>query len=686
MKARRWVTTLSLTFVLVLLFPLCGLAGSDASSRPTEMKKETSADWIKDKISHMTLEEKVGQLFIVHVYGKTPTDPNYEDTNLKNNRGGKNFKEVIEKYHIGGVIYFNWTDNITTPLDAGQTHALSNGVQHIAMDQDASIPLFISTDQEGGIVQRVVSPGTVFPGNMALGATRSEEYAADTASIIGEELKSLGINMDFAPSVDVNINPKNPVIGVRSFGEDPDLVSRLGLAQINAYKKENVIATAKHFPGHGDTDTDSHYGLPIINHDLKTLHDTDLKPFQAAIDDGIDAIMSAHIVVPALDDSGLPATLSKPIFTGLLRDEMGFDGLAVTDSLGMSGANVVPPDRVPVEAFKAGADILLNPPDVKLAYDSMLNAVKSGEISEQRLDASVYRILKAKMDKGLFDHPYTDPDAIKNIGTASHLQKADEIAERSITLVKNKNHVLPLKKSENVFVTGPSTAQPDELSNLLNDREMDTSSFATSASPTDEQIEKAVEQAQKADTVIVTTYTANTNDAQQKLVKQIQTTDKPVIVAAIRNPYDLMAFPDVDGYLNTYGDRDVSVKALSKAFVGDINPYGRLPVTIPGLYDYGYGLDYVDTPLSADGMTTLVDRFESDHEFESEQVAHLLKVHLAAVSHFEDKGSTDKVIKHMKGFKQLLDHDKKNGSISDKAYNYLDTEADRLIEKWSTDR
>src|SRR5699024_10087369 len=201
-------------------------------------------------------------------YGQTPTDPDYEDQNLENNRGGKHFKEVIEKYHIGGVIYFNWTDNITMPLDADQVHSLSNGLQNIAMDQNASIPLFISTDQEVGIVQRVTSPGTVFLGNMALGSTQSEEYAVAPASIIVKELNILEINMNYAPVFYVNINPENPVIGVRSFSESPYLVSYLGLAQIEAFKIENVIVSAKHFPGHGDTATDSNYGLPIIDHDL----------------------------------------------------------------------------------------------------------------------------------------------------------------------------------------------------------------------------------------------------------------------------------------------------------------------------------------------------------------------------------------------------------------------------------
>ncbi|GGJ98795.1 beta-N-acetylhexosaminidase [Lentibacillus kapialis] len=674
MKNRHLLSILSFLLALMLIFPAHTFADSASGTE----------DLIRDKMNDMTLEEKIGQLFVVHVYGQTPTDPDYEQTNLDRNRGGKNFKEVIENYHIGGVLYFNWTHNIEKPVDTEQVNALSNGLQEIAMDQKSEIPLFVATDQEGGIVQRVTSPGTVFPGNMALGATRSEEYAAASAGILGEELSSLGINTNYAPVADVNVNPANPVIGVRSFGEDPDLVSRLTAAQVSAYQEENVMASAKHFPGHGDTDVDSHYGLPVINHDLETLHEVDLKPFKAAIDAGIDSIMSGHIVVPALDDSGLPATLSKPILTGLLREEMGFDGLIVTDSLGMSGANVVPEDRVAVEAFKAGNDVLLNPPNVELAYNSMMEAVESGEISEERVNESVFRILKAKMDKGLFDDPYTDPGAIEEIGTDDHLQTAEDIADKSITLVKNENDLLPLKGNDEVFITGPSAAEPDLLSDQLNEKGIEANSMATGTSPSDTEIKNAVANAREAEKVIVTTYTANTNEAQEQLVQEIEATGKPVTVAAIRNPYDLMVFPEVDAYLTTYGFQDVSVKALAKVIAGEVNPSGKLPVTIPELYDYGHGLDYVDTPRSADGMKTLVDNLIEQGEIEDDSTARSITMHLTSVSHYEKKDASEKVVKHMKSFKQLINHHKNNGKISAKAHSYLMTEADQLIEKWKT--
>lgn len=669
---KYWKRVLPLFLVFVLVLPLYGFDG---------LNNQDNTDWVENKMEQMTLEEKIGQLFVIHAYGETPTDPNYEDTNLGNNRGGKNFKEIIENYHIGGVIYFNWSQNIGMPLDATQVNALSNGLQEIAMDQSTSIPLFISTDQEGGIVQRVTEPGTVFPGNMAIGATKSEGYAEDSAAILGKELSSLGINMNFAPTVDVNINPENPVIGVRSFGEDPELVSDLGVAQIMGYKDENIMSSVKHFPGHGDTDVDSHYGLPIIDHDLETLHEVDLKPFKAAIDAGVESIMTGHIVVPALDDSGLPATLSKPIITDLLREEMGYDGLVITDSLGMSGANVVEPERVPVESFKAGVDILLNPPDVEMAYNSMLAAVESGEVSEARLDESVFRILQAKMENGLFEDPYTDPDSIENIGTEEHLQTAEEIANKSITLVKNESDLLPLHTTDNVLVTGPSQAKTDLVADSLNEKGIEASSFETGTSPTGEEIDEAVDKAEEVDIVVVTSYVANTNQAQQQLVSQLENTDKPVVVTSLHNPYDIMAFPEVDAYVAAYGYRDVSALALSNVLTGEVNPSGELPVTIPEMYEYGHGLSYAEDPLSAASMKLLVEQFEEEGEFANNQAAQSLDMHLTAVSHYEQKGSTEKVLKHMEGFQLLLDQQVIDEQITEKAYNHLQLRTTRLIDQ-----
>lgn len=591
---------LVLTLVTAMLLSLVSAAFADpgtpgwqSPTQPGWQDDEAHRGWIQSKIEHMTLEEKVGQLFMVELYGATATDPAYEQTNLDTGRGAKNFAEAIEKYHLGGIIYYNWSDNIKTPLNAAQTNKLSNDIQAIAMAQRLPVPLLIATDQEGGIVARVGAPATPFPGSMALGATGSAAYASEAAAITAREIRALGINMDLAPDVDVNINAENPVIGVRSYGGDPDLVAKLGVAQVLGYQGEGVVATIKHFPGHGDTNVDSHYGLPIINHDRATLDAIDLKPFKAAIDAGADAVMTAHIVVPALDNSGLPATLSKPILTDLLRGELGFDGVIITDALGMSGANVLPPERVPVAAFLAGADILLNPPDVGVAYNAVLDAVKSGEISEQRLGESVFRILRLKMKRGLFSNPYADPAGLSVIGTPESLATAQEITEKSITLVKNDANVLPLEAGTHVFVVGPSLAKPGLLASQLTARGLVADGgYATGTNTTSAQITTAVGKAASADVIIVATYTAKSYSGQRALVAAMQATGKPVIVAAMRNPWDVMSFPAVNAYLATYGYGDISVNALARVLTGEVNPSGKLPVVIPGLYDFGTGLSY----------------------------------------------------------------------------------------------
>ena len=241
------------------------------------------------------------------------------------------------------------------------------------------------------------------PGNMALGAGRSTADAHESAEVIGEELEAVGVTQDYAPVADVNINPNNPVIGIRSIGGDVDLVSDLASAQVKGYHAGGVSAVAKHFPGHGDTGVDSHFGLPQVTHSLEQFHAIDLPPFKAAIAAGVDTIMTAHVVFPAVDPSGAPATMSHEILTGVLRDELGFKGLIVTDALDMGGATATyPPDVAPVEAILAGADQLLVPPQMDTAYGAVLDAVRDGTISKKRLDESVYRVLLHKYQRGIF--------------------------------------------------------------------------------------------------------------------------------------------------------------------------------------------------------------------------------------------------------------------------------------------
>ncbi|GAA4607157.1 hypothetical protein GCM10023195_26880 [Actinoallomurus liliacearum] len=359
-------------------------------------------------VRRMSTADKVGQLFIPTVQGTTAATG----------------AAMVAKYHPGGVIYF--PNNLRT---ARQTATLSNGLQRAAA-KDGGVPLLIGTDEEQGIVSRLPYI-TRFPTNKALASTKNPDDDVRTAArVTGEELRAVGINQDFAPVADVNVNPRNPVIGVRSFGADPKEVAHLVGVAVDAYRATGIVATVKHFPGHGDTATDSHTGLPVIKHSMATWERLDAPPFQTAIAHHIDMIMTAHIVVPGLDKSGDPATMSKTVLTGLLRDKLGYDGVVVTDSLSMAGATMkYGAPEAAVRAVQAGADMLLMPPRLDGAYRAVLTAVRSGRIPQSRLDQAVTRILRMKQDRGILRSPYVDASRAADIvGSAEHRAAARKVA------------------------------------------------------------------------------------------------------------------------------------------------------------------------------------------------------------------------------------------------------------------
>ncbi|MEP6665741.1 MAG: glycoside hydrolase family 3 protein, partial [Nocardioidaceae bacterium] len=454
-------STIFALLIGLVLAPPSNAGGSPVASRPSDLSAASKAGnggaaWVRNKVARMTLPEKVGQLFMTYAYGDTANTRAPADVAANQAAYGvDNAAALIDRYKLGGVIYFAWSNNVNNPE---QIAGLSNGVQQAAMNQRRQIPALVATDQEGGIVARVGPPATELPGNMALGATRSNGDAQTAASVSGRELKAIGINWNFAPVSDVNVNPANPVIGVRSFSSDPSLAAGMAAAQVRGYQGAGIAAAAKHFPGHGDTDIDSHTGIPIIDHTREEWQTIDKPPFQAAIDQGIRAIMTAHIIVPSLDPSGDPATLSKPIITGILRQEMGYNGVVITDALGMQGVRDKYGDaRVPVLALKAGVDMLLMPPNFDLAYNSVLNAVRNGELSEERINTSVTRILQLKWDLGLIDDPYVDVSHVSRVvGIPEHKAAAQNVTDRSTTLVKNESGVLPLaaNSGQSVLVTG----------------------------------------------------------------------------------------------------------------------------------------------------------------------------------------------------------------------------------------
>lgn len=386
-------------------------------------------------LAAMSLEEKVGQLFMVHAYGAAvdALDPVIAGHN-RELHGVDSWRELLQRYPVGGVIYFNDTHNI---VDPAQVAALSNDLQRLALSWRVPVPLLVAIDQEGGVVQRIGEPATEFPGNMALAAVGDVDLAYQAARVIGTELRAMGINVNFAPVADVNVNPANPIIGVRSFGDRAPAVGEYVAAQVKGYRDAGVAAAAKHFPGHGNTDVDSHLGLPRIPHDREEVERIDLPPFRAAIAAGVDMIMTAHIVVPCLDPSDRPATLSEPILTGLLRDKLGFAGVIVIDALTMAGARqTFDPGRTAVEALRAGVDILLMPADLEEAYQSVLQAIRSGELSEARIDASVLRILQLKERLGLFAGPLVNPAQVTvTVGKPEHKALAARIALDSVALV-----------------------------------------------------------------------------------------------------------------------------------------------------------------------------------------------------------------------------------------------------------
>ncbi|GIH11382.1 beta-N-acetylhexosaminidase [Rhizocola hellebori] len=562
----------------------------------------------------MTVEEKVGQLFVVEVYGQDANTVSPQSAARNQALYGVDTPaQVIGKYKPGGVIYFDTGRGADNLRDPRQIATLSNGLQLAATGQRKPIPLLISTDQEGGsLVFRLTAPATAMPGNMALGAGRSAAAAHRSAVVIGTELAAVGINQNYAPVADVNVNPANPVIGIRSIGENPDLAAELVAAQVDGYHAAGVAAVAKHFPGHGDTATDSHFGLPEVTHTREQLEAIDLPPFRAAIARGVDTIMTAHVVLRSVDPSGAPATMSRPILTGLLRDELCYDGLIVTDALDMRGAtDTYPPNVAPVEAFKAGADMLVLAPQMDVAYAAVLEAVRSGQISNRRLDESVYRILRLKMRRGLFDNPLVDVElAATVVGAPQHLADAQAITNRTTTLVSNDFGLLPLSREpRNVLVTGWGVTTTRLIGEAITRRGQSVAVVETGLTPTQARIDEVAALAAGKDLVVVSTNNAaNVNAAtglptpsaaaQQAFVAALAATGTPIIVSGMRNPYDISRLPAVSAYLATYGYTAHAIEALGGALFGDINPAGRLPVTIPrsdgsgALYPFGHGLSY----------------------------------------------------------------------------------------------
>ncbi|GDY30736.1 glycoside hydrolase family 3 protein [Gandjariella thermophila] len=578
-------------------------AAPGGKARPSPAREAAMNGWVAATLHRMSLPEKVGQLFVTYVHGFAADTA---DPANQREFGVDRPAQVVRRYHLGGVIYFHNSavNNIANPA---QVAGLSNGLQRAALASGSGVPLIIGTDQEEGIVTRIGPPATQFPGGMALGAGRSPEDATEAARITAAELRAMGVNQNFAPDADVNVNPANPVIGVRSFGSDPNLVAGMVAAQVAGYQDGTdpagtVSSAVKHFPGHGDTDTDSHTGLPMINHDHDTWERIDAPPFRAAIAAGTDTIMSAHIVTPKLDSSGEPATLSPAVLTGLLRGELGYQGVIITDSLQMQGVRTKHPDaEIPVLALLAGADQLLMPANLNVAINSVVDAVHAGRLTERRIDTSVARILRLKWRRGIVAHPLVDENRVGAVvGTADHLAAAARITDRTTTAVRNDAGLLPLRAAPHrVLVAGAGSVTVPALAARVAARGPTTSTAVTGTAPSEQQIAAAVAAARNADLVVALTNGLSGSAAQQDLLRRLVATGRPVVAVAVQNPYDVACIDTEPTWLATYSPTAVAMASLARVLFGEVAPAGRLPVDVPDAgdpsrirYPFGYGLTW----------------------------------------------------------------------------------------------
>lgn len=521
-------------------------------------------------IKEMTLEQKIGQMIMAGF----PSD-----------KLDKHAIELIEGYNIGNIILF--ARNIK---DKEGLASLNRDIQK-RMIKKTGIPAFISIDQEGGMVTRIYKGAAFLPGNMAFAAAGVHDATLKEGQISGEELRALGININLAPVVDVNNNSRNPVIGVRSYGDKPEKVAKMAGKYIEGLQSRGVIATAKHFPGHGDTSMDSHLDLPSVPHGMDRLLEVELYPFREAIRYGVDAIMTAHILFPAIEDEKLPATLSYKVITGLLRNTMDFKGLVMTDCMEMKAiASYFGTVKAAVMAVKAGADLvcLSHSLDLQIGgFTALKEAVEKGEIPESRINESVSRILKMKEKYKLFENPYPDGNKVESVvGCLEHRTFAEAISQKSITVIKDKNNLLPVRpgkivsiSTEPVILTGADDTiiKESTFCEAVKER-LGGEAHTIPLNPDDAIIKRVSEGCRDADTVIIGTYNANLNKGQMMMVNEICKFCENVIVISLRNPYDVTEFDNVSTCICAYEYTPVSIKSVLNVLTGRKKTVGKLPV------------------------------------------------------------------------------------------------------------
>lgn len=525
------------------------------------------------RVEQMSIEQKVGQILM---FG-------YQTMDIPDE-----MKAWIKQHQIGNVILFS--RNISTPEENFERMRVLQGW---AREAKHAYPLFIATDQENGVVTRLQKGATRFPGAMALGATGKPENAKLIYQATGEELRASGISINFAPTIDVNLNPLNPVIGVRSFGEAPEYVARFGKAAVHGLLTSGVVPAVKHFPGHGDTSTDSHDEIPVLRHDRKRLMDAELVPFQSCIESGVPMVMVGHISLPLIDESGSPASISAELVMGILRQTLGFQGVAVTDCLEMAAiAGSIGVPEAAVRAIQAGIDLVLVSHTLEIqqkTHARLIQSIHRGEISLQRINEAVDRVLQLK--KRFLSWEECLAAKGQTFDCKRHEKLAEEILGQAVTLVKNDDQLLPLAKNTHqlgvVFPGVTNLTMAEERLSLSETLMEPLRKYAaaqghifSSLDPSEGEGERIVNEIADTEIVLVFTYNAHIYKGQSRFVGKLKQSGKKVIAVALRNPYDLTELPEVDVFLAVYDHGEKAIELIADILFGERPAFGQLPVSI----------------------------------------------------------------------------------------------------------
>ena len=572
--------------------------GATPAPKPAKLSPEGER-WVAQTLKKLSLDEKIGQLFAVWAYGEFLSTESQDYKDL--------LRDVEEK-HIGSFAI----QTQGSPLGIERSQVYPTAVLVNTLQKHAKVPLLIGADFERGTGMRI-EEGTSFPYPMAVAATGRPEDAYTIGKITALEARAIGVPWIFAPDADVNSNPENPIINTRSFGEDPTRVSEFVAAFVRGVEENGGLATAKHFPGHGDTSTDSHLDLPTVSSDRAHLDRVELAPFRAAITAGASTIMTGHLAVPALEpDPNVPATMSAKITTDLLRGQLGFEGLVVTDALEMRGVTGrYPPGEAAVRSVLAGADVLLVPPVLDAALQAVKEAVGSGRIPQARLDEAVTRVLRAKAKLGLNKSKLVDLEALAEKFDRPEFDRAAlDMADRGITLLRDDQHILPVdatKPQRLLLVAVSGDNDPYPAGNLENEIRWRVDSLTTIRMDTRFVRADMVKlpSPDTYDVVIAAVFVRVTDskgsvglpDDEAAVVDKLLAAGKPVVIACFGSPYLAARFPSAKTWIAAFSTAEVTQRAMGRALFGQVAVGGRLPVTVPGVANLGAGLNLAANPM-----------------------------------------------------------------------------------------